>query len=71
MGLNALQINRAAKVYTFARTANMDSGGIETTDQERVVTAAVEFAERELAKLGFDPGEVASLQDVIKRVSAT
>ncbi|QHV97965.1 hypothetical protein [Spirosoma endbachense] len=62
----------AGIIYAFASVAALDTGGTETKEETDVVKAAIDYATRQLGKLGLTPNDVLSLQaciDYIKGIN--
>jgi hypothetical protein len=64
-GLNQRQVARAARLYSLAKVAQMDTGGCESDVQDAVVELAVSNARRDLELQGFGGTELHGLQQII------
>jgi hypothetical protein len=63
MPLNKKQIKKAARLYSLALVAHLDGG--DTEEQDAVKTEARRAATEALTRLGFEPGELTTLENCI------
>ena len=70
MSLTKRQITKASRLYSLAVVANCDLGGAFGDDEDAVAQAAIEKARADLDRLGFDPGQLSSLESCINAVRA-